>query len=63
MMRLKHWLAMKTRKSPGALSQARLTKSRRCARLIKLVTLLSPSVMPQGLPAEKEAILMQILDF
>jgi hypothetical protein len=25
--------------------------------------LFSPSVMPQGLPAEKEALLMQFLDF
>ncbi len=30
---------------------------------ITLSALLSPSVMPQGLPAEKEARLVQFLDF
>jgi hypothetical protein len=63
MMRLKHWLRLVTRKRPGALPQVSLTRSHPCARSITLVTLLSPSVMPQGLPAEKEALLMQFLDF
>jgi hypothetical protein len=61
-MRLKRWLTMKTRKSPGALTQARLT-SRRCALPITLVALLSPSMMSQGLPSEREALLVQFLDF
>ncbi len=63
MMNLKHWLQMKTRKSPGALTQVSRTRSCRCAWKITLVTLLSPSVMPQGLPAEKEALLLLFLDF
>ncbi len=32
-------------------------------RPITLAILLFPSVMPQGLPAEEEALLMQFLDF
>jgi hypothetical protein len=63
MMRLKHWLRIETRKSPRALLQVSLTRSRPCARSITLVTFLSPSVMPQGLPAEKEGLLLQFLDF
>ncbi len=63
MLLLEHWITMKTRKRPGALPQVSLTRSRRCARSITLVTFLSPSVMPQGLPAEKEALLLQFLDF
>ena len=43
--------------------QASRTRSRRCAWLITLAALLSPSVMPQGLPSEKEALLLQFLDF
>jgi hypothetical protein len=63
MLLLEHWLRSVTRKSPGALTQASLTRSRRCARSITLVALFSPSVMPQGLPAEKEGLLMRFLDF
>jgi hypothetical protein len=63
MLLLEHGFRMKTRKSSGALKEASLTRSHRCTWPTTSVILLSPSVMPQGLPAEKEALLLQFLDF